>query len=161
MAAIPADHGERTVATCLIADQSAPVRKAAKFLLESLGFEVVGVRDGEETLRTVRSNAPDLILLDARLPGPEAGALIDEIRSLPEGARACIFFIADGGPASVRAAMEAGADDFLIKPFDRELLSFKLEQALARGCLREGKRTMKLVQDNSHSWRFRAFGKAV
>ncbi len=149
------------MATCLIADSSAPVRKAAKFLLESLGFEVAGVRDGDEALRTAQSVAPDLILLDARLPGIEAAALIDEIRSRPEGARACIFFIADGGPAGVRAAMEAGADDFLIKPFDRELLSFKLQQARARGRLREGKRAMKLVQDNSHSWRFRAFGKAI
>ena len=152
---------ESTVATCLIADSSAPVRKAAKFLLESLGFEVAGARDGDEALRMVRGVAPDLVLLDARLPEGETVALIDEIRSLPEGARACIFFIADGGASSVRAAMEAGADDFLIKPFDRELLSFKLEQARARGSLSEGKKAMRLVQDNSHSWRFRVFGKAV
>jgi DNA-binding response OmpR family regulator len=57
--------------------------------------------------------------------------------------------------------MDAGADDYLIKPFDRELLSFKLDQARARGRLRTRGTPMKLVQDNSHSWRFRVFGKAV
>ncbi len=149
------------MATSLIADSSAPVRKAAQFLLESLGFEVAGARDGAEVLAALKGLAPDLVILDARLAGTETVPLIEEIRSMPEGARTCIFFVAEGGPASVRAAIDAGADDYLIKPFDRELLSFKLDQARARGRLRESARTMKLVQDNSHSWRFRVFGKAV
>lgn len=149
------------MATSLIADQSAPVRKAAQFLLESLGFEVAGARDAGETLATVRGLSPDLVIVDARIGGAETLSLIEKIRALPEGAETCILFVADGGPASIRAAMDAGADDYLIKPFDRELLSFKLDQARARGRLRTRGTPMKLVQDNSHSWRFRVFGKAV
>lgn len=150
------------MATALIADSSAPLRRAAQFLLESLGFEVVGARDGEEAIDLVRGMSPDLAIVDARLTGFEGTALVEAIRALPEGARPCIFFVAEnGGPASVRGALEAGADDYLIKPFDRELLSFKLAQAKARGRLIERPRATKLVQDNSSSWRFRTFGKAV
>lgn len=149
------------MATALIADSSAPVRRAARFLLESLGFEVAGARDGAEALAMVEGMSPDLVILDQRLSGADGASFIEKLRSLSEGRRACIFFIADGGPASVRAAMEAGADDYLMKPFDRELLSFKLAQARARGRLTEGARTVKLIQDNSSSWRFRAFGKAI
>jgi len=149
------------VATALIADSSAPFRRAARFLLESLGFEVAEARDGAEAAALVEGMSPDLVILDAHLAGGEGTSLIEAVRALPEGRQACLFFVAEGGPASVRAAIEAGADDYLIKPFDRELLSFKLAQARGRGRLTEGARAMKLVQDNSRSWRFRAFGKAV
>ena len=149
------------VATALIADSSAPVRRAARFLLESLGFEVAGARSGEEAMAMVEGMAPDLILLDARLAGPDASSLIEAIRALPEGRRTCLFFIADGGSAGIRAAIEAGADDYLVKPFDRELLSFKLAQARARRRLTECRPAIRLVQDNSNSWRFRVFGKAI
>ncbi len=150
------------MASVLIADSSAPLRRAAQFLFESLGFEVAGARDGAEALSLVEGLSPDLIIVDARLPGFEGAALVGAIRDLPEGRNACIFFVTENsGPTAVRAALEAGADDYLIKPFDRELLSFKLAQAKARGHLAARPRATRLVQDNSSSWRFRTFGKAV
>lgn len=149
------------MATVLIADSSAPFRRAAQFLLESLGHEVVGARDGMEALALVQGMSPDLVIADARLPGYEGTALVEAIRALPESRRPCIFFVAENsGPASVRAALDAGADDYLIKPFDRELVSLKLVQAEARGRLIERPRVTRLVQDNTSSWRFRTFGKA-
>jgi two-component system chemotaxis response regulator CheY len=150
------------MATVLIADSSAPFRRAAQFLLESLGHEVAGARDGAEALDLLEGMSPDLVIVDARLPGFEGTALVETMRALPDGRRPCIFFVAENsGPASVRAALEAGADDYLIKPFDRELVSFKLAQARSRGRLIERPRVTRLVQDNSSSWRFRTFGKAV
>ncbi len=154
------------MATALIADPSAPVRRAAQFLLESLGFEVAGARDADEALALIRGMSPDLAILDARLPGSEGTSMVEAVRALAGGARPCLFFVTEnGGPASVRAAMEAGADDYLIKPFDRELFAFKLTQARARGRLVEQPHAAafapKLVQDNSNSWRFRLFGQAV
>lgn len=150
------------MATVLIADSSAPLRRAAQFLFESLGFEVAGAREGMEALDLVRSMDPDLLIADSRLPGFEGTALVEAVRGLAGGAQPCIFFVADnGGAASVRAALEAGADDYLIKPFDRELVTFKLTQAKARGKLPTRPRVTRLVQDNSSSWRFRTFGRAV
>lgn len=147
------------MATVLIADSSGPLRRAASYLLESLGFETAGARAASETLAMVEGLSPDLVILDARLA--DGASAVEAIRRLPEGRRACIFFVADGGPASVRAAMDAGADDYLIKPFDRELLAFKLAQARARGRLTEVPPAPKLVQDNASGWRFRTFGKAI
>lgn len=147
------------MATVLIADSSAPLRRAASYLFESLGFEVAGARDMAEALAMVEGLSPDLVILDACLAG--GASAVESIRRLPEGRRACVFFVADGGPASVRAAMDAGADDYLIKPFDRELLAFKLAQARARGRLTEVPPAPKLVQDNASGWRFRTFGKAI
>ena len=150
------------MATVLIADSSAPLRRAAQFLFESLGFDVAGAREGTEALDLVQGMAPDLLIADSRLPGFEGTALVEAVRKLAAGAQPCIFFVADhGGPASIRAALEAGADDYLIKPFDRELLTFKLAQATARGKLVMRPRVTKLVQDNSSSWRFRTFSRAV
>jgi CheY-like chemotaxis protein len=159
------------VATALIADPSAPVRRAAPFLLESLGFETVAARSGEEALMLVRSLSPALILADGELPGLEGGAAIEAIRGLPEGRDACLFHLtADGGPAGICAALDAGADDYLARPFDRQVLALKLAQARARGKLAAGgasaaraasRHVPKLVQDNSSSWRFRRFGRAV
>ncbi len=153
------------MATAVFADSSAPVRRAAQFLLESLGFEVAGARDADEALSLVRGLDPDLLILDARLPGSEGTSLVEAVRALAGGARPCLFFVTENcGPASVRAAMEAGADDYLIKPFDRELFAFKLTQARARGRLVEQPHPAvfapRLVQDNSNSWRFRTFGQA-
>src|SRR5690606_11580820 len=126
-------QGFGLMATVLIADSSAPLRRAAQFLFESLGFEVASARDGMEALDLVRGMGPDLLVADSRLPGFEGTVLVEAVRGLA-GAQPCIFFVADhSGPASIRAALEAGADDYLIKPFDRELLGFKLAQATARG----------------------------
>lgn len=150
------------MATVLIADSSAPLRRAAQFLFESLGFEVAGARDGMEALDLVRGMSPDLLIIDSRLAGFEGTALVEAVRGLSECAQPCVFFVAENSsPASVRAALEAGADDYLIKPFDRELVTFKLAQARARGKLVARPRVTKLVQDNSSSWRFRSFGRAV
>jgi two-component system chemotaxis response regulator CheY len=150
------------MARILIADQSAAFRRAAQYLFESLGHAVLCARNGMETLDLSKETLPDLIIVDARLEGFEGTVLVEKLRAMPSSRRPCIFFVAEnGGPASIRAALDAGADDYLIKPFDRELVAFKLAQAKARGHLVERPPVTKLVQDNSSSWRFRTFGKAV
>ncbi|MES1990886.1 MAG: response regulator [Pseudomonadota bacterium] len=150
------------MANIIIADQSAAFLRAAQYLLDSLGHNSISARNGAETLDLVQGVSPDLVIIDARLPDYEGVSLIETIRALPDGRRPCIFFVPENArPASVRAALDAGADDYLMKPFDRELVSFRLTQAKARGRLVERPRVTKLVQDNSSSWRFRTFGKAV
>lgn len=150
------------MASILIADQSPALRRAAQFLFESLGHQCVGTRDYMETLDLVKGMSPDLVIIDARLSEHRGISVVEAIRDHAGLRQPCIFFVTEkSDPASVRAALEAGADDFLMKPFDRELVSFKLEQAKARGKLVERPQRTRLVQDNSSSWRFRTFGKAV
>lgn len=150
------------MATALVADPSGASRLAAQHLLEGLGFEVVGARDLSEATNLVHSLSPDLVLLDARLATASCADLVDQIRRSPAGLRACLFFVAaNGAGVSIREAMDAGADDYLVRPYDRRLLGFKLSQARSRGRLTEVQNRPRLVLDNSHSWHFRAFGKAV
>lgn len=150
------------MANIILADSSAEFRRAAQCLLESLGHAVVVARNGSESLELLQGMSPDLVVLDARLPGYEGTDLIEIMRAMPGLRRPCIFYVPENGrPASVRAALDAGADDYLIKPFDRELVAFKITQAKARGRLIERPAATKLVQDNSSSWRFRTFGRAV
>lgn len=109
--------------------------------------------------------APDLIMIDGRLEMPSGGLLVEALRRLPGGQDFCLFHVTgDAAPASVRRAIEAGADDYLAKPFDEALLAFKLGQARTRGRL-AGRSHLRLVQDNSAAgataWRFGLFGKAV
>ncbi|NIJ40163.1 DNA-binding response OmpR family regulator [Parvibaculum indicum] len=69
----------------------------------------------------------------------EQAAVIRQIRTSPASRHALVLAIADNAsPAHVREALAAGADDYLVWPFDPELLLFKLEQASARGRLRAG-----------------------
>lgn len=150
------------MANIILADNSSAFRRAAQCLFESLGHAVLVARNASETLENVQGTSPDLVVLDARLEGFEGTALIEAIRAMPGLRRPCIFYVPENArPASVRAGLEAGADDYLIKPFDRELVAFKLAQAKARGLLVERPPVTKLVQDNSSSWRFRTFSKAV
>lgn len=158
--------GAGTLNTAIVADPSPAARRAASHLLERLGFRVAGAAGSEEALALIAGTMPDLLLVDGRLEAPNGGLLAEAIRRLPGGQGFCLFHVtADGAPASVRRAMEAGADDYLVKPFDEALLGFKLAQARTRGRL-EGRRShLRLVQDDSAAgataWRFGLFGKAV
>jgi len=144
----------------LVADPSAAMRLAASQMLESLGFRVATAGDAAGALALVRELAPALVLADARLETADGGLAVAAIRKI---SKACLFHVsADGGAAGVRSAMEAGADDYLVKPYDAALLGFKLAQARTRGRL---KPVPRLVQDNAasdaQSRRFQMFGKAV
>lgn len=152
--------------TALVADPSPAARRVASHLLERLGFRVAGASGSGEALALIAGTAPDLIMIDGRLETPNGGLLVEAVRRLPRGRDFCLFHVtADGAPASVRRALEAGADDYLVKPFDEALLDFKLAQARTRGRLDARRTHLRLVQDNSAtgatSWRFGLFGKAV
>ncbi|MEX2249409.1 MAG: response regulator, partial [Parvibaculum sp.] len=110
--------------TALVADSSAAMRLAASQMLESLGFRVIVSGDAADALSLTREIRPDLVLVDGRLETADGGLAVAAIRKI---SNACLFHVsADGGAAGVRSAMEAGADDYLVKPFDAALLRFKL-----------------------------------
>lgn len=150
------------MANIILADRSAEARRAAKFVFESLGHSIELARNGQEVLTLVQGMSPDLVIIDEHLAGYEGSALVEAIRKLPDCRQPCIFFVAENGSAiAVRSALDAGADDYLIKPFDRDLVSFKIAQARARRRLVEEPHAPRFVQDNSGSWRFRTFSRAV
>lgn len=133
------------MATALVADPSTAARHAAAEMLESLGFQVVTAAAATETLLQTAELGPDLVLVDARLETADGALAIAAIRQISD---ACLIHLsADGRSSEVRGAMAAGADDYLVKPFDVSLLRFKLAQARTRRRLQPAK--LRLVQDNT------------
>ncbi|PKQ06849.1 MAG: two-component system response regulator [Alphaproteobacteria bacterium HGW-Alphaproteobacteria-12] len=154
----------------LIADPSAEARRAASHMLERLGFRVAGTASTKEALALIAATGPDLVLAEGRLETADGRPLVEAVRAQAGGRNLCLLHVtADGAAASIRRAIEAGADDYLVKPYDEALLRFKLAQLRTRGRLDAGRPKLRVVQDGTRigastgatSWRFGLYGKAV
>ena len=114
--------------TCLVVDDSKVIRKVARHILETLNFEVSEAADGREALDSCLASTPDVILLDWNMPVMSG---MDFLRALRESSLASrpkvVFCTTENGMAYIRAAIEAGADEYVMKPFDRETLESKLQ----------------------------------
>ncbi len=114
--------------TCLVVDDSKVIRKVARHILETLDFEVSEAADGKEALDSCMASTPDVILLDWNMPVMSG---MDFLRALREASLASrpkvVFCTTENGMAYIRAAIEAGADEYVMKPFDRETLESKLQ----------------------------------
>ncbi|WP_419825115.1 response regulator [Sphingomonas sp.] len=112
--------------TCLVVDDSKVIRKVARHILETIGFDVQEAGDGQEALDHCRATAPDVVLLDWNMPVMSG---IEFLRALGREAMQrkpkVIFCTTENGVAHIRAAIDAGADEYVMKPFDRETLQSK------------------------------------
>lgn len=114
--------------SCLVVDDSKVIRKVARHILEGLAFVVAEAADGREALEHCAATPPDVILLDWNMPvmsGMEFLRALRE-RDLPVPPRV-IFCTTENGVAHIRAAIDAGADEYVMKPFDRETIECKLK----------------------------------
>ncbi|MBN1311530.1 MAG: response regulator [Anaerolineae bacterium] len=95
------------------------------------GATVISVRDGLEALETIQREKPDLILLDIMLPGMSGYDLCEKIKSNPETASTYIVVISAKHQLEDRKeAIKRGADDYLVKPFDVQVLLGQVRKAL-------------------------------
>ncbi|MBY9061827.1 response regulator [Sphingomonas yunnanensis] len=114
--------------TCLIVDDSKVIRKVARHILETLDFTVSEAGDGREALTACRASCPDVILLDWNMPVMSGMEFLRALGGEPLPARPkVVFCTTENGMAHIRAAIEAGADEYVMKPFDRETLQSKLQ----------------------------------
>ena len=112
--------------TCLIVDDSKVIRKVARHILETIGFDVDEAGDGQEALDRCRTDAPDVVLLDWNMPVMSGIEFLRALGREPGGPRPkVIFCTTENGVAHIRAAIDAGADEYVMKPFDRETLERK------------------------------------
>ncbi len=113
--------------TCLIVDDSKVIRKVARHILEALEFTVSEAADGREALAACSASEPDVILLDWNMPVMSG---IEFLRALGERETPLrskvVFCTTENGSAHIKAAIDAGADEYIMKPFDRETLEAKL-----------------------------------
>jgi DNA-binding response OmpR family regulator len=117
----------------LIAEDDEEIRSLLKFKLETAGFEVCGVPDGEAAVEMAQSMLPDLVLLDWMLPRMNglqtcvALRKIPEFRSLP-----IVMLTAKSQEIDVDRGFAAGVDDYIVKPFSPREVTRRIEALLAR-----------------------------
>ena len=115
--------------TCLIVDDSAVIRKVARRIIETLGIRVGEAEDGEAALRTCAEAMPDVILLDWNMPNVDGYAFLQALRKSEGGASPKVLFCTtENDVGAIARALRAGADEYIMKPFDRDILTAKLEQ---------------------------------
>jgi two-component system chemotaxis response regulator CheY len=113
--------------TCLIVEDSGVIRRVERRMMEELGFTVDEAPDGQIALEKCAVNLPAVILLDWVMPGMDGMAFLRALRAMPGGhSPRVIFCTSQSDLASVAEAAAAGADEFVMKPFDRETLAVKL-----------------------------------
>ena len=114
--------------TCLIVDDSRVIRKVSRHMVETLGFEVEEAADGEEALAMCDKAMPDVILLDWNMPVMSGIEFITMLRQRANGGTPkVVFCTTENDVAHIREAIDAGADEYVMKPFDHETLQIKLQ----------------------------------
>jgi len=121
------------MAKILIAEDERDIRDLITFTLRFAGYEVVAASNGEEATALEKQEIPDLILLDVRMPrmtGYEACAVIKadaRLKDIP-----VIFLSAKGQEAEIQAGLQAGATEYLLKPFAPDQLTTRIKAVLAK-----------------------------
>lgn len=114
--------------SCLIVDDSKVIRKVARHILETMDFEVHEACDGQEALNSCSENEHDVILLDWNMPIMSGMDFLKKYRqSENKNGAKVIFCTTENGVGHIQAAISAGADEYVMKPFDRTTLESKLQ----------------------------------
>jgi len=112
---------------CLVVDDSRVVRKVARRILEDLAFEVAEAGDGVEALAWVRTAVPDVILLDWNMPVMNGLDFLRRLRAEPGGDKPKVVFCSvENDLDRIREALTCGADEYIMKPFDGDIVASKL-----------------------------------
>jgi two-component system chemotaxis response regulator CheY len=115
--------------TCLIVDDSRIIRKVARRIVEGLGYDVDEAADGAEALSYCAGVMPDMLLVDWNMPVMDGLTFLRRVRAMPGGdAPKILFCTIETRPERIAEALAAGADDYVMKPFDGEILLSKLTE---------------------------------
>ena len=113
---------------CLVVDDSKVIRKVARHILETLNFTVDEAEDGREALDRCGTRMPDVILLDWNMPVMSGMEFLRALRQSDHADQPkVVFCTTENDVAHIRAAIAAGADEYVMKPFDREAIQSKLQ----------------------------------
>ncbi len=114
---------------CLVVDDSSIIRKVARRILEELRFETSEADGAAAALDKCRNTMPDAILLDANMPEMSGVDFLLALRRLVGGRDPVVLYCStENNVAQITEAIEAGASEFLLKPFDRDMLVEKFSE---------------------------------
>ena len=116
--------------TCLVVDDSRVIRKVARRILEDIGYEIAEAADGMEALAWCRAAMPDAVLLDWNMPLMTGIEFLRKLRAEPGGeGPVVVFCTVENDLAHIREALDAGANEYIMKPFDGDIVTGKLIEA--------------------------------
>ncbi len=114
---------------CLVVDDSRVIRKVARRILEELQFGIVEASDGKEALEACRLAMPDAILLDWNMPIMNGIEFLRALRREQGGASPVVVFCTTENDLDhISEAITAGANEYIMKPFDREIIEAKFAE---------------------------------
>jgi two-component system chemotaxis response regulator CheY len=116
--------------TLLIVDDSRTVRTIVRKMLAETGLEMTEAEDGAQALDACKASLPDAVIVDWNMPVMDGIGFVRQLRALPGGQTpAVIFCTTEASADHIVTALEAGANEYIMKPFDSEIVRLKLEQA--------------------------------
>ena len=114
---------------CLIVDDSRVVRMVARKILQDLGFETMEAEDGRRAMECCLKKMPDAILLDWNMPVMNGIDFLRELRKTPGGdVPKVVFCTTENDIGHIQEAIGSGADEYIMKPFDSDIISSKFSQ---------------------------------
>jgi two-component system chemotaxis response regulator CheY len=114
---------------CLVVDDSRVVRRVARLILEGQGFMVEEAADGQIALESCRSHLPDAVLLDWNMPNMNGIEFLQALRrEFGPDKPPVVFCTTENELSFIERAIAAGAQEFIMKPFDKDILVGKFEQ---------------------------------
>jgi len=114
---------------CLVVDDSRVIRKVARRILEDMHFDIEEAGDGLEALQACRRQMPDAILLDWTMPVMSGIDFLRELRKADGGQTPVVVFCTtENDIAHIQEAIGAGANEYIMKPFDSEIIESKFTQ---------------------------------
>jgi two-component system, chemotaxis family, chemotaxis protein CheY len=115
--------------TCLVVDDSSVIRKVARRILEGLDFQIAEAENGEEAIEACGRHIPDAILLDWNMPKMDGYEFLRALRRLPGGDKPkVVFCTTENDVAHIARALHAGANEYIMKPFDKDIVEAKFQE---------------------------------
>lgn len=114
---------------CLVVDDSRVIRKVASNILAGLDFETAEAEEGVAALQACRARMPELILLDWNIPNSNVIEFLRSLRREKNGSHPVVVFcVTENDVVRINEAILAGADEYMLKPYDRQIMAETLTQ---------------------------------
>ena len=115
--------------TCLVVDDSSVIRKVARRILEGLDFQIIEAEDGAKALDACKRAMPEAVLLDWNMPVMDGYEFLGHLRRLPGGdVPKVVFCTTENGMDHISRALDAGANEYIMKPFDKDIVTAKFQE---------------------------------
>ncbi|MBE7462813.1 MAG: response regulator [Planctomycetes bacterium] len=136
-----------STAKIVVIEDESDILELLEYNLSKEGYKVVSARDGEDGLRKVRKEAPDLVLLDLMLPGLDGIEICRRLKADPlTRTMPVVMVTAKGEESDVVLGLGVGADDYVTKPFSPKELLARVKAVLRRGPLKEERSARERIQ---------------